>query len=183
MSLFTENKTYIGGGLVTFYNPKVSSADVLPHSVAIINCTFAGNTGQYDGALSNVQLGYLNVLNVKNCTFIENNGLLGAVLYLQFLFTALNFVAEKEIVIKDWYTVTLCLLYLIHFLYIMYTMFCTTIWNNTAMHEALFATRNTIRIQGNTLFKENTGPAIQVDIPIDRDDCDNDYHCAWPLHT
>ena len=34
--------------------------------------------------------------------------------------------------------------------------------NNSAMHGVLFATRNTVRIQGDTLFKDNTGPAIQV---------------------
>ena len=101
--LFAKNTAYIGAGLVTFYNPEMSSTDLLAQSVAVVNCTFIGNMGQYGGALSNVQLGYLNVLIVTNCTFMDNHGLLGAALYLQFLFTPLSFVPERRIVIKDWY--------------------------------------------------------------------------------
>ena len=39
---------------------------------------------------------------------------------------------------------------------------CSVFKNNTAQNGVLFATRNTVRIQGDTLFEENTGPAIQV---------------------
>ena len=104
---FTSNSAYIGAGMVTFYNPVTNasllSAEILAHTVSIIDCIFVGNSGQYGGALSNIQLGYLNTLNVTNCTFVENEGTLGAALYLQFLFTTLNFVPEKKLTIEDWY--------------------------------------------------------------------------------
>ena len=40
--------------------------------------------------------------------------------------------------------------------------FYSVIWGNTARNGALFATRNTVRILGDTFFTENTGPSIQV---------------------
>jgi hypothetical protein len=104
---FTSNSAYIGAGMVTFYNPVIndflSPTEILPHTVSIVDCVFADNVGQYGGALSNIQLGYLNTLYVKNCTFMENNGTLGAALYLQFLFTTFSFVPEQKIIIEDWY--------------------------------------------------------------------------------
>ena len=104
---FTNNSAKIGAGLDTFYHPVTytspnSTNGLLAHRVAIINCVFAGNTAQYGGALSNIQLGYLNALYVSNCSFVDNEGPLGAALYLHFLFTTFSFVPERRIVIKDW---------------------------------------------------------------------------------
>ena len=62
----------------------------------------------------------------------------------------------------------LYILYIDHSMYNIYNIIvfmphiCSMIVNNSAMHGVLFATRNTVRIQGDTLFKDNTGPAIQV---------------------
>ena len=105
---FTSNKSPNGAGMVTFYNSvdadSLLSADILKfHTVILADSIFIQNSGEYGGAVSNIQLGYLNMLTVKNCTFMENNGTVGAAIYLQFLFTILSFVPEKKIVIEDWY--------------------------------------------------------------------------------
>ena len=163
---FTSNSAYVGAGMVTFYNPvtndSLSSAEILAHTVSIIDCIFVDNAGQYGGAVSNIQLGYLNTLNVKDCTFVENNGTLGAALYLQFLFTTLSFVPERKIIIEDWYVT----MDNVNNSIIIMLLLCSTLRGNTARNGVLFATRNTVRILGDTLFRENTGPSIQVPVTI-----------------
>ena len=105
---FTSNFAYVGAGVVIFYSPvndSLSSAKTSAHMVVLADCHFTHNNGVYGGAMSNIQLGHLNKLNVKNCTFMENNGTAGAALYLQFLFTVLSFVPERKIIVEDWYII------------------------------------------------------------------------------
>lgn len=106
---FSSNSAYIGAGMVTFYNSandgSLPPAEILAHTVTLTDSVFIGNSGNYGGAVSNIQLGYLSILNVTNCTFMENNAIVGAALYLQFLLTVHSFVPEKKIIIEDWYII------------------------------------------------------------------------------
>lgn len=69
----------------------------------------------------------ISLVTLVSCHKMDNHGLLGAALYLQFLFTtlALYIVPGRRIVIKDWYTMTSIALYMT--LYLLHFVFCTAL--------------------------------------------------------
>ena len=104
---FTSNSAYVGAGIEIAYNTDTydsfSATEILPHTAILTDSIFIRNNGEYGGAVSNSQLGYLNILTVKNCTFMENSGSVGAAIYLQLFSSVLSFSPERKIVIEDWY--------------------------------------------------------------------------------
>ena len=101
---FTGNCAVDGGGLQLSLDTPDSI--LYPNLVSLQNCNFDSNFADLGAAAKLVQFntqGNLNILKVKDCTFFNNTGSVGAGLFLQSLFLdTITYIDNRRISVEDW---------------------------------------------------------------------------------
>ena len=86
----------------------------VPATSIIENCNFVGNNGSFGGAFKGIQInpfGNNNIINFKNCTFINNTASVGAAAYFQSRYSVADVRMNDSIHMENWYVI---IMYLVH---------------------------------------------------------------------
>ena len=126
---FTGNVAQDGAGLEFTYDLKnsacmISSCDIdnaecsdastkdcpyyVPANSTIENCRFVENKGIFGGAFKGIQInpfGNNNLINFKNCTFINNTASVGAGAYFQSRYSVADVRMSNSIQMENWYVI------------------------------------------------------------------------------